>query len=768
MPTRILCFLLISALISTCSFAQISIQKSVPEQGIVYLKQDINAGVLMDKNTTPFIDYQSVKINHNALKSNDVISSTSGKEILFPNEKAVFQIDIDAQSIEFITPEYTLNPLCQSALNKVPNWLKDDLHRQFRKLAVFKIDGIFANQIINAPNAIVDEVAFQIANLSTETLKDSRFRSTIDLVKENAQHIYNVVDSLKYVRLVEHGSYASGDYYTTTEYKIKEGSNFIWSEIPKEIYYWYVVMPKIDREGVYKEDRSSSTQFRTYGYFWREYLWSNPHSVFDYTQVNITTSKGTIDTIQRFGAIMQQPEYLWDRVEKYFPFNRSFDPEDHALDVLGNWASSSLPIDAAGNRPFEPNQIINEHNGNCHEDALLVAAACRTALIPIVHIGVHGEDHAYGMIWDEDWYHYEFFRGGFSQVISPSFAGITNMMKGGSYSWTTSIAHTTRADGYPDILSSYYNDKMCTLKIQVTDQNGKAVDGAKVEFWCSPGAYSTGWVDNVGFAWTDHTGIASVNVGAGKKYGYQIFHKDFGYIPNSTQANIINTTIALDKETYPVTAQFLAGSMPELNYGNRIDLPKTASFGLHINFTAQGVIAGQNTEDVQNSTFALKTPDNGSLTFFVCDQANYDQYKAGQAFDYYFPVKYFNSGNLYLPVPTVGKWYVVFSNEEATTNYQQLEANVELISNAIWAGLDEFEEDNSITVYPNPFNQNCTIKAPIHTNHIEIFNLCGELVETMQHSPFVWKPDDGISDGIYIIKAYQENSMITSKVIYRK
>jgi hypothetical protein len=744
------------------------IYKTHPEKGMVDIRTDANYGVLQNQSAPVFKEFTSVNIQQENLLSNEVLSSLKGKEILFPDEKAVFKIDIDAQNIEFLIPDYSLNPLCESAMNKCPNWLKDDLHRQFRKLAVFKLDGNFANLIINAPNEIVDEISFQIANLSTESLKDSRFRNTMELLTENAQHIYDVVDSLKYVRLVEHGSYASGDFYTTTEYKVKDGGNFIWVEIPKEIYYWYVLMPKIDREGVYKQDKTSSSQFRTYGYFWREYLWSNPHSGFDYTQVNISTSKGSIDTIQRFGAIMQMPEYLWDRVHRAYSFNRSFDPEDHALDVLGNWASRALPIDAVDNRPFEPNQIIFEHDGNCHEDALLVAAACRTALIPIVHIGVHGEDHAYGMIWDEDWHHYEFFRGGFSNVISPSFAGITNMYEGGSYGWTTSIAHTTRADGYKDVFSSYYNDKICTQKVLVLDKNGNPVDGAKVEFWCSPGPYSSGWVDNVGFAWTDNNGMVELKVGAGKKYGYQVYHKSFGYIPSSTQANIINTTIALDGQTYETTAKFTSGDMPALPYGKRIDLPKTASYGLHIQFNAHGVIAGQNLEDVQNSTFSYKIPDDGSVSFFICDQANYTKYTSGQAFDYYFPVKNFNSGNLYLPLPSAGKWYVIFSNEEATTNLQQLEADVEIISDAVWAGVDAFSEKMEVKAYPNPFSQQCYFDVAENVSRLEIVDLYGKLVQVISDTPYVWKPDGNAPDGVYVVKSYSDNTITSTRILYRK
>ncbi|MFC2114508.1 T9SS type A sorting domain-containing protein, partial [Bacteroidota bacterium] len=711
-----------------------------------------------------------VQVNHQiSLSSGDILKSLNGSEILFPDEFTAFEVDADAQSIRFITPEYTLNSLCQTAINRAPKWLKEDLHRQFRKLRKFNNEDEFANLIINSPTEIVDEVAFQIANLSFETLRDSRFRSTINMLIDNAQFIYDVVDSLKYVRLVEHGTFASGDYYTTAEYRIKDGTSgdTIWSEIPKEIYYWYLVMPKIDREGVYKQDQTSSTQFRTYGYFWRNFIWYNPDPNHDYTQVNITTAKGSVDTIQRFGALMQQPEVLWNRVQTYLPFGRTFDASDHALDMLGNWASRSIPIDAKGNRPFEPNQVLYEHDGNCHEDAILIAAACRTALIPVIHVAVHGEDHAFCMIWDEDWYHYEFFRGGFSDQISPSFAGITNMMDKGSYGWTSTIAHGSRPDGYLENQSEYYSDKICTLKVQVTDTNNKPVDGAKVIFWCSPAPYSSGWQSNVGFAWTDHTGTVSINVGAGKKFAYQVFHPGFNaWLPSQTEATIINSTNSVNGQTYTAAARFTDFKMPSIKKGTLHTLPSTSQYGLHVDFTSEGVIAGTNTEDVQNSQFAFHTPEDGSVSFFICDQLNYDKFKNKEAFDYYYPVDYFNSGNLYLPLPYNGKWYVVFSNQEATINYQQLDATVELISDAVYADIADVRS-TKMTIFPNPFTTQCRIHAAENTEFVEVYDLFGKLVTKLEQAPFIWQPQNDLSKGIYLVRTYCNGKIQQSKVQYQ-
>ena len=100
-------------------------------------------------------------------------------------------------------------------------------------------------------------------------------------------------------------------------------------------------------------------------------------------------------------------------------FNREFKPTDDAMNVLGNWCSQCIPMDVTSTddyRPSQPNHIAWKHIGNCHEDALLVAAAARTCLIPLMHIGDFCDDHVWGMFNDVStkWHHCEFFRGGCS------------------------------------------------------------------------------------------------------------------------------------------------------------------------------------------------------------------------------------------------------------------------------------------------------------------------------------------------------------------
>lgn len=717
--------------------------------------------------TIPIKEVKSVSINQNSFLSNEVLAKTKAGEILFPDEFVAIEFNTAEKTVKYLPPAYTLHTKCQQAIKRAPKWLEMDLIRQFRKLSKLYLDDDFADLIINAPQNVTDEVAFQVANLSLETLKDTRFRATMNLLTDNAKFIYSTADSLKYVEIREYGDFSSGNYYTTARYRIKNGADTIWYEIPSEIYYWYIVMPKIDREGVYQQDNTSSTQFRTYGYFWRQYLWLNPNSGFDYTKVNITTSKGSIDTIQRFGALMKIPTVLWDRNQTYLPFKRSFDSADNALDMLGNWASRSIPIDAKGNRPFTPNQCIMEHDGNCHEDAILVAAAARTALIPLIHLNTQGEDHAFGAVYDNNqWYHYEFFRGGFSDAINPSFAGITNMMKGGSYSWTTSVVQGSRPDGYRTDHTSEYTSKLSTLNFSVSDKDGLPVDGAKIIVWCSPGPYSSGWVAKIGFAWTDHTGKLSLTVGAGKKYAFQVYHPKFGWLPNSTNAYTINTSNAVSGQSYNAPASYNDKNMPQLKMGKHLELPPAANFGIQINFITKNIIAGTNDEDVQKSQFAYRVDDDGSLSFFLLNEENYNKFKNKDTFNYYFPVKYFNNGNLFLPLPAEGKFYVLFSNQEATVNYQEISFEASLLKDAVYQSVFHNNQSEINEVYPSLFNEKCYLNVANWVKSISIFDITGKKIAELNNDDKFWIPADHLKAGFYLIKFNGEFESESQKVFY--
>jgi len=612
-----------------------------------------------------------------------VLSTSEGKETLFLGQFMAFKVNTQSKTIEYIAPTYSLNTLCLQALNIVPLWMRDDLRIKFRELNSKGLDDDYAQLIIDAAavsQQIVDETAFQVAHLSVNTLADSRLDKK-DLLTRNALMIYNTADSLKYVRLKEYGSFESGDYYTTTEYRIRDGADgdVKWAEIPRDYYYWYVVMPKVYQEGVYEKDLAGSTQQRTYGCFWRDYIWNNPNSAYDYTKVNMTTSKGTISTIPRFGEIIQKPELLWDRELKYYPFNRPFADGDDALNVVGNWASRAIPVDAVDNRPVQPNQALYEHNGNCGEDAYLVAAACRTALIPIVHLNTSCEDHALGAIWESDWQHYEFFRGGLAEKGN-SFYGITNLLWGGSYGWTTSMVEGTRPDGFLNNHTKYYAKNLSTLELTILDEWGAPVDGAHVILYAAPNAYGSGIVA-CGNAWTNSEGRVQVTVGAGKAYYFKFSHPKLGTLPEGSSVYVLtNQAAAVAGQTYKGISYYQETEMPAINSDYGLT-PDTASFGVKLDIAMSEIITSVNSDDVQDSKFHYRTSfGKPAVGFFVCDEENYNKYLAGEQFSSYGRTDRCFDSSLAFGLPDDGNtWYVVLTNETSVTNYKEISASCELV-----------------------------------------------------------------------------------------
>ncbi|MEA3496356.1 MAG: T9SS type A sorting domain-containing protein, partial [Bacteroidota bacterium] len=745
----------ISIFITTISFAQISLNK---EEGNKTKNTELKNNIkTVELKTTIKPNFKQAYSNETDYVFSKTLVSQTGNAILFPGEYSAFEINPSTQNIKFIKPDYGFDSDCNQAIERSPDWLRDDLIRQFRKLTKYYLDDDYASLINNADDNIVDEVAFQVAFLSYESLKDSRFRQQKEMLVENAQFIYDIVDSLKYVRLKEYGSFSTGDYYTTTEYRIViNPGDTVWKEIPKDIYYWYVVHPKLHDEGVYQKSNNSSTQQKTYGYFWRNYIWNNPNKNYDYTFVNKTGPQGTINTIQRFGEIIQKPEVLWERNETYYIFNRQYKNSDNALNVIGNWASRAIPVDAVLPRTVQPNQALFENNGNCGEDTYLLSATSRTALVPFLYTGSSGEDHVWGMIWDEDWYHYEFFRGG----LEKSGWGFTSTLKGGTYEssgWTMSIVEGYRPDGASFVQTNYYTD-ISTLKINVVDKNGLPIDGAKVMFWCKPGPYyNPGWQKSA-FQWTNHLGSVEIEIGDKKEYGIQVYHHNYGTIPSTTTLYPVISPKAMKDKKYEETATFDNAEMPLLKISDNYYLPKSSDIGISINFNAEEILVGTNNRDVQNSQFAYKLEDKGAVSFFLCDENNYDKFINGENFESFQYKKHIVSGKMVLPLPNNDKWYFVFSNQEATTNYEYLEASCELVSNPTKLSTQDILS-SSFKVYPNPANKTIFIESEIAIRKACILDITGKKVieKTFSQNKNTIQIEK-LESGFYFVQVFDENN----------
>ena len=93
-------------------------------------------------------------------------------------------------------------------------------------------------------------------------------------------------------------------------------------------------------------------------------------------------------------------------------------------------------------------------------------------------------------------------------------------------------------------------------------------------------------------------------------------------------------------------------------------------------------------------------------------------------------------------------------------------------------------ENFLIQIYPNPFNSSCRISTPEDAT-IEIYDLRGNVLATQNRSQeisnftseksrrrktteWLWKPDESLPSGVYLIRATKENKTITRHAILMK
>jgi hypothetical protein len=580
----------------------------------------------------------------------------------------VVYFDHIGQSLVEIQLPDPLTSLAHQAVDRAPDWLKEELTDNLGRLEPARQDTL-ALLILSADDPYVDEVAFQVARMATVSLTNALFST--DLIVENAQLIYEHDQALQYVQVVDHGSAAGGgDYYSTTSYRVVEAGDTVWVEIPKEMYYWYVVHPKISDEIVKKSAEQDPRQ-STYGYFWRRYFFANPDSVYDYSD-----SAGTSGVYPVLGEVLALPTVFWDGQQHDLPYGRSFDAEDLAVDIIGNWLTRVVPFAASGNRPIQPNQIVHEHNGNCGELQDALCAAARTALIPAVCVSDHCEDHVWNEFFlatpDGDWHPYQTdLGGGGTHIDNPYIA--YDRDHGGSKD--VSGVWAWRGDGYTYAVVDRYSN-YCTLVVHVEDANGKSVDGALVLLWSE--AWGGGGLTACIWAYTDSRGFCTMLLGDVQDYYLHVsssvgdypegdLDQVFQIIDDSQAGQIYFKSVTLDGEV--------------VRYACEIDSAQGDTYQLRAVFDSPHEIVYGNNLYGDDPDFA-KWEQPGLADVFLCDSVNYGLLVQGEAFQAAVCAEDVSSGELSFVVPDVAAdWYLVLSNGDHVVNAQRMEADVVLSYN---------------------------------------------------------------------------------------
>ncbi|MBI4712545.1 MAG: VCBS repeat-containing protein [Planctomycetes bacterium] len=268
----------------------------------------------------------------------------------------------------------------------------------------------FTKVLEETPENQRDEVGFAIANTPAEVLRAMARLDQAYIMKENARMIYEIAGKVNYVRIKEKENYSTLEYAAME--KNTAGINaIVWKEVPKDVYYWWIVHPRILYEIPCKIDASwLEKSYSDYGIsqddWWRHqedwYKLDEKVSRFWRMAMPYDKSNGPplIERVQRARTLQE------------------------AINQLHTWSSPQAP------NPFitfgylsddlQPWVIYKRRYGSCGEQSIITAALARSMLIPTASVCTRGEDHQWHEYWtDEGWHVWDVCGNAFNDVNTP-------------------------------------------------------------------------------------------------------------------------------------------------------------------------------------------------------------------------------------------------------------------------------------------------------------------------------------------------------------
>ncbi|UCH89417.1 MAG: transglutaminase domain-containing protein, partial [Thermoplasmata archaeon] len=563
---------------------------------------------------------------------------------------------------------------CDSALAMVPAWLKDNLTYKFRQLSP-SFRTTYANLIINAPDSKYrDEIAFCVAHTSVKTLTHQYFFP--QLLTDNAQLIYQNDQYLSYVDVVEKAD------YTTISYKNKTNVSF---EVPRDIYYWFVVHPKLSDElpTYVNPDYNYRTQApgsRDYGVapptgkFWRDWLFYYNDSA------NYSGNKKSNPLLK----------------EKLMKCNTVWD----ATSAISHWVVDSLKFTSNDERPNQPVRIYRKHIGRCGEHQDMACAAGRAGLIPTVCTSNMAEDHVWNEFWDNRWVHWDansynnFDRKG-SQ--DKDFYGGKDI----------STIWNNRGDGHIWSVTSDYTPT-CTYTATVKDSANQLVDGAEV--WIvTQNFYDETLLTVTTWGYTDYTGTATFDLGNARDYWCGIETDNLGEEPPDSSGDEQVTSIITNSGTGTYSNTFkLPKAAPQLQIttGTLPALPIN-EFKMEVSYNVDSnIVKGKN---IFSGEYCDLWGTGGNIDFFIADLPNYTAYDSDLAFEGFEVYPKATGGEIDFVIPKDEQWYAVFSNEFSQMSMKTITITVNVYGKLITKiktplENSELDLDSEITITGTSFS----------------------------------------------------------------
>jgi hypothetical protein len=506
-----------------------------------------------------------------------------------------------------ITPDPVLNPLDElpdtaaEAVLASPGWIQEDLARTLWHLEPAQADTL-AGFIMAADPLEVDEVAWSIAVTAPQVLSWMLAGNHARLFGENADAIYAMDGLLTYARLVEL------DDMTTLEVDGETGTY----QLDPEMYYWYVVYPRAYM--------GLPSYFE--GNFWR-------------TMFRITTPTAP-DIAEAVAAAATIQE---------------------AAEAVGYWIQDIMTF-GYGTNELQPVEIYQNRFGSCGQYSIITTAAAKTVFIPTASVSARADDHEWNELWDGRWIMWDNSLGdmpsnpNYPYIDWPEIMDDDLYTSGGVFG---EVAHVLRyrEDGAIFACDQYTGYEQ-QVTITVRDASGDPVEGARVIARSAESGYHP-----CTWSYTDHQGAAVFMLGDDLAFGFTSDHPLFGTQPPGG----VDPTLWTYEDEAPTEDSVAFGDSyarsltdagaPAGDHPLTLDFTVLSTEQRRVNVITEGFDLG----DTYPGTF-----EGGVIDVYLVDQAGYDAFAAGGAFDAYSVHLASEEGSMELTIPAGEDWYVILDN----------------------------------------------------------------------------------------------------------
>ena len=641
-------------------------------------------------------------------KSAQILSplySTSKMDFYIPAKGfAAIRFDHEKKSLDFIMPQVE-PPFSQTvldAIDKAPDWMANDLVNLFSLLTPAYREK-WAQTILEAVDPYIDEIAFCIAHLSPQYLM-SPFAYP-QLLIDNARLIYDNDKRLDYVEVVDFGSSASDPgYYSTTRYRKARIIDTTEVVVPRDIYYWYIVHPKISDEipafidpGIVEDNYTHRNNIVSpeRGYFWRDFLFY--HADPGYAKL-VDLLKGV--------------KIVWNE------FNGSVGSRPHAMNVLNRWQSSCMEFTSNEERPHQPVRIYRKHIGRCGENGDMRVAAARAALIPACSVASYSTDHVWNEFWEGKWIHWD-------GAINSPFMYVDSWGKkfGSVFRW--------KSDGSLIPVTDRYAREYATLNVYALDKERRPIDGARIVLYTT-GLNGDLWFDMYGV--TDSEGKATFLVGVDRSY-YARMTCDLGSVPQKSGdlQRLIGRSRADEVYTVSMTVDALKDEIVWPQGKENESAPETLFAELDFTVPHQIVRGRDLFDDLDQNAFQFIKKRPGRVNFIIMDEENFNRYKNGETFEGWNSLAKVDSSGTGFQMDGASDFYFVFDNSNLNHTIQHITGTA-----ALYAAYDpDIESVAVLQSRPNPFNPAnggaaISFQLPQKTKvEASIYNVLGQKVKTL-------------------------------------